>query len=517
MKVLLFALGIFCIMSNAIVPREFESSFTQAHLAFQKGQWEESLETINQILLVSPQQTESLELKALVLKQIGQSDSAQKIYQYLYSQASQMANFSKKGLYAFELGNLASSSDQPQKAKKYYEEAIASDTNPEASHFSLGKLEWEQKNWKACREHFEKASDSDAFKTSSQYFIAASFLKESRTSDAIGAFIEAKESAENDLTRSKGTTQNLKLLAQEVLNTSAQELRAFDQSTALLEVGTGTGFDSNVLFMPNTSDAANTASPSSLKQSLFWRVRYSTSPVSDWHYLGSYQGNFNYHFNSETSGGQFFTHDINQFVTRGTLRKRQIGLKIGATGVMQYREEAYRPFSLNASVGPFFKSRIQDNWWLGLETFSQPNRNFLDSTVSASARRSGWEQVIRAYFSSAEMNPYWSPSILLSRTFMWLEGNEFSGSRWNLDLTNSMYLSSSLFLAQTLSLNLASFPNRDSGARSDHGALMGVSAGYQVTEKILTTAQLEYGRNVSSDSNFTYNRWNSTLSAHYRF
>jgi hypothetical protein len=97
------------------------------------------------------------------------------------------------------------------------------------------------------------------------------------------------------------------------------------------------------------------------------------------------------------------------------------------------------------------------------------------------------------------------------------EGSDFSGTRVNMDFANAMYLSSSVFLAQTVGLSAAWYPNRSSGQRTDQGFSMGLSSGYQITKALALMAQLDFTQNLSSDANFRYNRWSSTLTGNYRF
>lgn len=269
--------------------------------------------------------------------------------------------------------------------------------------------------------------------------------------------------------------------------------------------------------MPNLGDAANTSTQASAKQSAFWRLRYASNPTEKWQYLGSYSGAINYNFNQATQRGQFLTQELSHFITRGYLKPTHYGFKIGATGIFQYQTDAYKPFSLTGSVGPFAKTALSDDWFLGFEAFFQPNHNFLDPSLSDSSQRSGWDQVFRAYVAPSQASPYWTPALFLTGTLMRPTGSDFSGTRINFDFANSMYLSQSWFLAQTVGLSASRYPERTNGERNDQGVSAGISGGYQVTQGITLLAQLDFGHNFSSDSNFRYDRWSGTLTGNYRF
>lgn len=280
MRLIALILISFCIASPAALPPEYESAFTQANMAYQQNQMDVALQWLDQILVANPEQVEALELKALILKQMGQLEASGRVYAELFQNASKWGAGDKLGLYGFELGSVAAQIGDAETARTALKKAIRLKTNVEASHFTLGKLEWEQNNWKTCREHFEAASESPIFKTASQFYIASAFKNDDRATDALGAYVEAKESAELELARADQATEKAKLLAQEVLKTAAQELRSFDRAAWMGEVGTSSAYDSNVLFMPTTADGANTATSGSFKQSLNWKLRYASSPVT---------------------------------------------------------------------------------------------------------------------------------------------------------------------------------------------------------------------------------------------
>lgn len=499
------------------VPSNWESVFTRAQLALDQKRYDEAHGLLDEILKAIPNQTESLELKALTYKQSGDSVNAKKTYLQLFNRPTSESSAQQKGLYAFELGNLFWAEKDYKQARYFLRSAIQRGKNVEASHFLLGKIDQREQRWKESRENFERSAQNEIFKPSAKLLIAKAFKRENRMDDALGAFVEASETAELALKKESLISERARLLAQEVLRTSDRELRSFDRSIFLLEIGTSSGYDSNVLFMPNTADANNTSTAGSYKQGANWRLRYSSNPTERWQYVGAYQGLININFNNETKGGQFFVHDLNQYLTNGALKSTQYGMKIGGTGVLQYRTDAFRPFSLTGSAGPFLKTKISEDWWFGAETFFQASKNYLDPTISENAQRSGWEQTGRLYLSSAAPSPYWSPAIYLSGTIMRPKGNAFQGIRSNLDLTNLMMLSSKIFLAQMLGISAASYPDRTVGQRSDQGILVGLSTGYQATEELSLMAQADFSQNFSSDSSFRYNRWSGAISGTYRF
>jgi len=503
--------------SLASLPAESEIGFTKASMAFQEGKTEEANQQVDALLKKHPEEPQVVELKALLLKSQGEWEDSKKLYLKLIKKAQALKNEKKIPLYAFELGNLFFSLGDLDRAHRYLRTSVKGNFNVAASEFLLGKIDLEQKYWIESRAHFEAASKQEEFRLASKLLIAQSFSKENRVSDAVGAYVEAKESALEDISNSASTNEQTQFLAQQVLKNSEKELRSFDKSQWISEVGLSTGYDSNVLFMPNVGDSNNTSTTASAKQSANWRLRYGSNPTKPWQYLGSYQGSINYNYNREAEAGQFIVQELSNFLTRGSLKTNQYGFKLGATGIFQYQTDAYKPFSLTGSIGPFAKMKLNDGWTVGVEAFFQPVRNYLDPSLSTSIRRSGWEQVLRGYLASRTNTPYWTPSIFLTGTLLRPSGSDFSGTRLNLDFANSMYLASNFFLAQTFGVSATRYPNRTTGERNDQGFSVGLSSGYQISQAFALIAQVDYGQNFSSDTNFRYRRWATTVSGNFRF
>lgn len=504
-------------MSFASLPAESEVTFAKASLAFQEGNKDEATIYVDELLKTHPQEPQVLELKALIHKSKGEIGDSKKIYLKLFQRAKKEDANKKIPLYAFELGNILYSEGALDEAHRFLRTAVKNNFNVEASEFLLGKIDLEQNYWLESRNHFEAASKAEDFKLASKLFIAQTFSKEERMSDAIGAFVEAKESALDDVAMGDSINEQSLFLAQQVLKNSEKELRSYSRNQWIKEVGVSTAYDSNVLFMPNTGDANNTSTTDSVKQTAQWRLRYASDPTERWQYLGAYQGSINYNFNRAAESGQFIAQDFSNFLTRGSLKANQYGFKLGGSGIFQYQTNAYKPFSITGSVGPFAKMKLNDGWTLGAEAFFQPTRNFLDPNLSDSLRRSGWEQVVRTYVSSRKNDRFFTPSLFLTGTLLRPSGADFSGTRLNLDLANAMYLSPSFFVSQTVGVSAAHYPNRSNGERNDQGLTAGISGGVQVSQALALLAQIDYGKNFSSDPNFRYHRWTTSLSGNYRF
>lgn len=501
----------------AAVSSEIEVGLTKANLAFQAGNLEEAKKETENLLKANPEETEALELKALIQKTKGQTAAAKETYLKLFRKTQQEDKSAKRATYAFELGSLLFSQGSYDEAYDYLEISANGRFNFEASKFLMGKIDFARNQFQKSRAQFDEVKLTEALHPLSKIYIAQAYQKENLITDAVGAYIEAKELANDQMALGDSVGKQNFTLAQQVLQNAEKELRSLSRSQWIKEVGIATGYDSNVLFMPNSGDANNISTTGSVKQSLSWQLRYATDPTERWQYLGAYQGAINYNFNRSTEAGQFITQDFSSFLTRGSLKSTLYGFKIGGTGIFQYQTTSYKPFSLSGSVGPFTKLKLNESWLLGVESFFQLSRNFLDPTLGATVKRSGWEQMIRAYVASRRNNTYWTPSVFVTGTLLRPTGTEFSGSRINLEFSNGMYLSPNWFVAQTFGLSLARYPNRTLGERNDQGLTAAVSGGFQASDSLALLAQLDFGQNFSSDSSFRYNRWGTSISGNYRF
>lgn len=516
MKYVAVFLFLFGALSLAKVPRNLEPLLTESTLAVHEKKWSEALSAIDEMLKKSPELIEALELKALVYSSQGKLDEAKKVYSQLMSANTVPEEKNRKGLYAFEIGKIAYQQKNLDEAKKFLLQAVKEGSNIFDSHFLLGKIFWDQRKWSESRAHFLKCAQSDAYRSTAEFFVAESLKIENRSDEAVEHYQEARVAAQSRLDKREVSSMSAQKLQDEVIQLADKELSVAGGTAWTEEVGIASGYDSNVLFSPNTSDSTNVDAEGSFKQAINWKLQYSPVSTNRLQYQTQYQGSLNYNFNQETQGGQFFVHDVANFVFLGG-SERQYGLKIGGTGAFQFRENTFKPFILSGSFGPFYKLALSDSWSIRAESFFQPTKVYQDTLISSGAKRSGWEQVTRISVTPRNPRGFWAPSFYVSGTLMRPSGQEFRGTRFNADFMNAMTLSPKTFMAQTAGISFASYPERSLSSRSDHGVAAGLAGGHQVSSAWLLMAQVDWMRNFSNDSNFEFQRWTGTLSGNYRF
>lgn len=501
------------------IPKEYEGLFSEASLDFRSGSLKEADEKTEILLSKIPNDPSVLELKALLLNKQNKKAEAASAYLKLYHQAKKNNDSGKRrALYAFELGSLYYANKDFSKASSFLEEAAQHKTNVSAAHFLLGKIAFEQNDLKTSKGYLNKALEDMSFRPSALFLLAKVAFQENRMSDGLSNLIGANETAWKALKSNRVLSESSKQLSRSIIKLSSQELRMFDKSTRFFEVGTSTGYDSNVLYVPNTDDASVSFSGSSFKQSLNWQAQLATSPVRPSQFFGIYQGSIDYNFNESTRGGQFFRHEVATFLTQDLSKSRYLGLKLAGIGVLSYQTDSFRPFSLEGSFGPYTKLRVSDLWWAGAEAFFVPRKNYLDSQMTSSTFRSGWEQNLRLYLASALSQKYWAPVFAVTGTLMRPSGSSFRGHRLSVDASNILYLDSKIFLTQNFGLLGAWFPDREElGSRSDFGVNAALGAGFEFTPQVTVGANVEYLKNLSSDISFRFDRYALSVSGSYSF
>lgn len=505
------AAQLFAQISKPLIP-----FYAKSTIAIQEHRWQDALSNLEQILKENPQCPEALELKALALTELGKQSQAKTLYLSLLARPLENGASSRHGLYAFELGKISYHEKNYKEATAFLTTAINSNHNPDAAHFLIGKMYWEQKDWANSMPHFKAASTSPSYRSLSQWYLSQALVFTGRKLASLEQLNEAKDSAQSELTSHYLQSDPSKNLRQEIITQSEKELSHLP-SPWVAEVGVATGYDSNVLFSPNASDSILVDTEGSIKQTLNWRLNYSPLRKSQLRLQSDYQGSVNYNFNQATQSGQFFLHSVSNVISTKTSNDLILGFKIGGTGALQFRENNFRPFSLSGSFGPIVRVPLSQQWWLNAESFFQPIKLYQDSLIGPTAKRSGWDQLARLSITPQQTTGLWSPSVFVSYTLMRPSGQEFKGNRINLDIMNSMMINATTFAALTAGLSSASYPDRSLSNREDHGLSAGVATGRQLSSAWLVLAQLDWMKNDSTDNNFQFQRWTSTVSGSYRF
>ncbi len=334
-------------------------------------------------------------------------------------------------------------------------------------------------------------------------------------------YVEAKEIA-TDQINSDGLPEATKNLARRVMTTADKELRNYDKSAIFGDIGFSSGYDSNVLSVPKGTVDAGGTQPSSFKETISYTIGYSTSPTKQFQFLGTYKGNTNYNLNRETKTSQYLNQDMALYLTRFPYKATNYGLKLGGTGALQYQVDSedngkYAAYSLTGTIGLFGKIAVGGGWIVGADTNFMPGKNYTDNTVGDTLTRSGWTENTRVYLTRERPTTYLNPGFYLTGEYAQPNGTEYQSRKVGLDFGNTMYLTSSVILGQTIGFSDVYYPNRPSEIRNDQIFTAALSAGWNATRSFIVLLDASYLENLSNVSSYRYNRLSGSLSGLYRF
>jgi hypothetical protein len=160
---------------------------------------------------------------------------------------------------------------------------------------------------------------------------------------------------------------------------------------------------------------------------------------------------------------------------------------------------------------------ISSKWVVGIDLFFQPQKYYGDTIVDETLHRSGWEQLVRLFFSQEEPSLYWNPGMYLTGVLGQTGGTEYRSRRVTLDFANTLFFTPRLIGSIGLSLGLASFPSRPDGVRSDKIVGATTTLGYRLASPLTLITALNMNYNLSNVAAYDYKRFVGSMSMNYRF
>lgn len=515
------------ITTQGAVPPRLEADFSEAVLAYNTRDFDGALRGLDALLRQEPKRREFLEMKALTLTSKRSYTAASAIYDQLIRDAGDGGRGrADVASYYFELGRIRYLEKKYDAAARYLKGAADFNFNVGAAHLFLGLVEFERKNFDEAGDWFQRVlrDGVEELKPTARVYLAQ---VSSVMSDANGAarnYVEARAEAVRQIS-DDGTPFRAKELAVQVVSSVDRGLREFDSSVFFASVGLTSGYDSNVLAIPTGSTASpdTGAGASSAQEILNFGLTYATSPVGKFQVVPSYKGSFNYNLNPNTKNAQFFTNDATIYLTKDPLSLTNWGFKVEGTGVMQYQLDPtsgsgkYGPYTLGGSFGPYAKFELTPSWVAGVDVYFQPSKYYLDSGLSSSLQRSGWDQLLRVFFTRADIRTYWNPGVAVTADYTRTAGEEFRSGRLAIDFANTFYFTRKLVAAAGVGAAGAWYDARPSGPRHDQIATVTLSGGYRFTRDLSVLLTLQYLNEFSNVSAYRYNRTIASAGATYLF
>jgi len=496
------------------MPNAIEPQYLQAVVEFQGKKFQQALSTLKPLVESYPNEVKLLELEALAAKGAGQTMRARGIYQKL------LTTQPVRGPYLYQLGTLAYQSKQVPEARRYFSQCLREPFNAEASHFFLGKMDFEEKKYGSAKDHFGwvlKSRVEDLRPVSLVYLGQIAALT-GKTSLAARFMLQARNQAAVQK-MDDGQPPESRQLASQVVDTVDKSLAGLGRGGFFGSLTLSSGFDSNVLLSPaGSTNPDGSSNQGSIVSTFQPELGFATSPLKPWQLTSQYRGAFNYNLNAGTRTGQFAINQLSVNLTRGISSPWSVGARAELLSIFQNTSSTYENWSLQANVGPTFRAMVGKNWSMGGELLFSPHNNYRDPQFSYSLRRTGWDESARIYLRQESRNPFWNPEISLNQSFSRTVGDEFRFTALGLEATDRMYLTDKFSVGATLGGRYFTYGSRPVRKRFDTQAYLSLLGGYAISNNFRVGSQILYFMNLSNiEDTYEYNRLVANLSATYLF
>lgn len=487
------------------LPTRLEPVYARAAIAFNQGKFDEALSLLEEVIQAAPEASQPLELKALALKAKGRDAESLRTYGHL----ARTGLGSQKAKYYFEIGTLLYKNRRYAQARPYLSAAIQGGFNIGASHFFLGLIDYEDKQFEAAEKHFSWAASSEAvdLRPLAQFYLGVIYYKLGYALGAIRGMRVAQDLASQ---WSKSRDANQRKTAEDLAETSRKVLRTFDHATWFGALTTMVQYDSNVALLPESATtAAQVAGKRTAKQIFSGVGGVQTSPTRTFQIAAAYRFFFNYNYNSDAKNFEFYSHIATIYLNYKPYLRLTPGLKLEGNYTFQNqagRESAFevRPYSLGGELGPYARYEVTPQLFTQLDAFVRPQKFYGD--VSLDDRRSGMGWIVRG---AAE---YLSPWRLLApRAYLSFETNDSEGKNWvysafSMGLSNIMRLSPANTLSAALDLSFPRYADRVP-SRVDRSLTLRAAWMHELMPHFNFLMDLNYSNNSSTlDSLFSYSR-----------
>ncbi len=510
----LLAVGAAGVSARAEVPDNLEPDYAEAVLAFNARDYAKTLERLNSLLKDHPEVNEFLELKALSLRATQNDADAAQIYRQL------VANKTREGRppaelapYHFELAMILTRQKKPEEAKPSFEFSIANGFNVAPSHLYTGLGAFNAGRWAEAEGHFqgvlsEKLRD---LKPVAHFYLGQTYMRLEYPAGATASLVEARR-ASRSLLDDADTDPETRKVAQQIFDATEASLAPYDKGQFFGYVGTLSGYDSNVLYVPSTgSSAAYTTGKASMKQTLMVGGGYASSSMRALQFVPSLKSNIGYNFNKDSQGYQFATTVASFYVTRNPVAPFSFGVKVDASIVFKNDVDAdtgkgvYRPYSRSASLGPYFRYQVSRGLQLSLEMTGEPKK-YLDDPYTTQ-RRSGSGYAVRGYLASDSGSRFWNPTGSFRYAKDNAEGTEYLSSTVGADLMDVVHWSDKVDLTATASFYRQAFPLHSVSERRDVNLAVQLGASWKWKPRWTVLGNLGFTRNNSNfETVYSYNK-----------
>jgi len=496
-----FLLGL---TARAEIPTRLEPFYAEAVLAYNTSDYNRTLTLLDALQKQIPTSSEVLELKALTLKATRSEKTPEAYRELIRIKTAERRTRREIAPYYFELGSLAFEKKHWDEAASAFEHSATWDFNVGASNFFLGLIAFQKNDWEKAGQHFNQVvlSNADSLKPPAHFYLAQVYSKTNNGSASTHEFQQAKESSKTILDNEEATDENKKI-AQQIYDASTKALAPLAQGRWFSNIALLTGYDSNVLALPDTLTGASASGKATPKETAQLGLGYASSALRSYQVIPSYRLNYNYNTNKDSRTGEYLIQTLSTYITRHPLDTTTYGLKIEATHTFQNNVDAttdsstYRPLSLNFSVGPSVRKQLKPNLIAGAEFLFEPQHYYTDDQQATNTKLSGTQIQLRGYLQFDRAHRYWNPSVGLDLLKNDTDGLDYASKVIALSFANAFYLDKTKLNA-TLDISLNKFDDRTSGARKDQMYSFGLSGSHPLNDRLSFIADGHYIINNSN-------------------
>lgn len=513
--------------AEAAIRDVLEPMIAELTLAFKSGDYPSTLKMAEEILSKDPNVIPALEFRAMALRASGRTEEASKAYLELVKKRwKESSDRAAVAPYYFELGNLRFKEGKLDDAKFYLGYALQWNFNPTVCRFFLGNIAIQQKDFGEAGTHFSEvaASDLTELKPPSEFFLAQVAFKRRKAGLAVAHMRRARELSQAVLDDPASTDES-RSVAKKLLEAADKAMASLDKSSLFGNVSLITAYDTNVLSVP-TSQSTSTESTGngSLKETVMAAVGYATSPMSKVQLIPSYRLSYNYNFNKDTRTGSFLTQTASMLANVDALAAMSWGAKVDGTLTFQNQPESttgnslYKPYALSGAIGPFVKWDLESMLTLTADLTWQPQKNYLDTSVAESSRRSGNEGVARVGARWDRAEGFLNPGVTVTYDLNRSNGTEYRSKTVGVTFNDSIYVGEDLTLTPTLSFSSVRFAERASGERQDKLWVADLSGAYKISSVFSALGGVQTMRNISNvPETYEFNRTQVSGGISYSF
>jgi tetratricopeptide (TPR) repeat protein len=502
------ALGVSLAMpARAEVPSALEPAYAEAVLAYNGKEYPKAVSMLDGLIAKDAKISEFYELKALSLKMMKDPVKASEVYQALIKAKTADSRPEREiAPYHFELGQIVFEKGDYASAKEHFTYAMRSGFNPSPSHFFLGMTNYRTKSWAESEAAFREVvrGDVEDLKPSAHFYIGQIALQTGNAGGATQSLFAARNAAKEQID-GKETGVETRKMAQTVYEQADASLKPFNRAKLFGNVTLVTGYDSNVLSVPSAQSASGTGTgQGSVKETLQAGLGYMTSPMNTYQWVPSYRASYNYNFNRDVRNGEFLTHDVSLYVTRNPLSASHWGLKLGGNFTFQNQVSpdtdsgSLKPYSLQASVGPYIRRELARKVLLGIEVYATPGKNYLDDEVPETYARSGFGLTSRVSLRNDTGATWWNPGVSVGYDLNGTKGEEYNSKGLIFGVTNAMNLSDATRFGFTADFSPISYSKRLGESRSDKMLALDLNVNQKLGERTSLVGDVQFINNTSN-------------------